>query len=110
MTIRFRNPWVDPRVLDVRPADAEAYLRDRGWQEADSAMSHVKRFISPPRGADREAVYVPETLDDGPLLNLLVECIGKVATWEGRYAGDVLNELLGIPAVSATNGHPARTP
>jgi hypothetical protein len=33
-------------------------------------------------------------MDDGPLLNLLVECIGKVAAWEGRHAGDVLNELL----------------
>jgi hypothetical protein len=45
MTFTFRNPWVDPRVLDVRLADAEAYLRDRGWQEADSSMPHVKRFL-----------------------------------------------------------------
>jgi hypothetical protein len=110
VTVRFRNPWVDPRVLDVRPADAEAYLRDHGWSEAQSAVPGAKRFLSPARGTEREAVLVPEALDDGPLLNLLVECVGKVAAWEGRYAGDVLNELLGIPATTPTNGHPAGKP
>jgi hypothetical protein len=84
MIIRFRDPWVDPRVLGVRLADAEAYLRDRGWQEADSSLPRVKRFLSPTRGSDREAVFVPEAMDDGPLLNLLIECVGKVAAWEGR--------------------------
>jgi hypothetical protein len=109
MTARFRNPWVDPRVLDVRPADAEAYLRDRGWQEADSSVPRTKRFLSPVRGTEREAVLVPEVVDDGPLLNLLVECVGKVAAWEQRYAGEVLNELLSVPSAPA-NGHPAGTP
>jgi hypothetical protein len=110
VTISFRNPWVDPRVLDVRPADAEAYLRDHGWQEVDSAMPRAKRFLSPARGSEREAVLVPETVDDGPLLNLLVECVGKVARWEDRYAGEVLNELLGTPVPAPSNGHPAGTP
>ncbi len=105
MTARFRNPWVDPRVLDVRPADAEAYLRDRGWQEAESAVPHAKRFLSPAGGAEREAVLVPDAVDDGPLLNLLVECVGKVAAWEQRYAGDVLNELLSVPAAPANGRH-----
>jgi hypothetical protein len=94
----------------VRPANAEAYLRDHGWQESDSAVPSAKRFLSPARGTDRESVMVPEVLDDGPLLNLLVECVGKVAAWEGRYAGEVLNELLGTPSTAPTNGHPAGKP
>lgn len=107
MTIQFRNPWVDPRVTGVRPADLEAYLHDHGWQEASSAIPGVKRFLSEPRDATREAVLVPEAVDDGQLLNLLVECLGTVAAWEGRYAGDVLNDLLGVTANAETNGHQA---
>jgi hypothetical protein len=104
VTTRFRNPWVDPRVLDLRPAEVEAYLRRHGWQEADSAVPQTKRFLSPVRGSDREAVLVPGAVDDGPLANLLVECVGKLAAWEDRYAGEVLNDLLGTPSGVPSNG------
>lgn len=104
MTTRFRNPWIDPRVLYLRPADAEAYLRTRGWREVDSPSPHWKRFLSPPDEVS-EAVLVPVALDDDALINLLVECVGKVASHEGRYAGDLLSELLATPA--RTNGVPA---
>ncbi len=108
MTVRFRNPWVDPRVLTVRPADTEAYLRKHGWQEVESGSPHWKRFLSP-LGGDREAVLVPVRVDDDSLMNLLVECLGKVAAWEGRYAGELLNELLSPPA-TPTNGTPRSDP
>ena len=103
MTTRFRNPWIDPRVLDVRPSDAEAYLRSHGWKEAVSDNAHWKRFLSPSNG-NQEAVLVPVAVDDDSLLNLLVECIGKVAAWEGRYAGELLSELLAVPSGTHANG------
>jgi hypothetical protein len=113
MTVRFRNPWVDPRVLDVQPAELESYLRGHGWQEAEAPGHHTKRFLSPPAAGDRTAVLVPTARDDGPLLNQMVECVGAVAGWEGRYAGDLLDDLLGA-ATAARNGtagaHPSRVP
>lgn len=105
VTTRFRNPWIDPRVLDVRPAAFEEYLRARGWQPADSGGSHWKRFLSPATG-EREAVLLPDTTDDDALANLLVECVGKVAAWEGRFAGELLDELLSAPAGIHSNGRP----
>lgn len=108
MSVRFRNPWIDPRVVDVRPVDVQAYLHDRGWEEARGEMPGVKRFLSAPRDDGRIAVLVPETTDDGPSLNLLVECVGKVAAWEGRFAGDVLSDLLQTAMPAAINGHPVK--
>ena len=108
MTFRFRNPWVDPRVLDVRPSEAESYLRTRGWQEVDSGNALWKRFVSPQQG-EREVVLVPAALGDEALVNLLVECVGKIAAVEGRYAGDVLDDLLSAPSPD-TNGVPGQTP
>lgn len=95
---RFRNPWIDPRVLDVRPADAEAYLRARGWQETDSTNPHWKRFLAPP-GTERDAVLVPANTHCDELANLMIECVGKLAAHEGRFAGELLDELL-APALA----------
>lgn len=108
MTVRFRNPWIDPRVLDVRPADAEAYLRRRGWQEVESGSPHWKRFLAPATG-EREAVLLPGATADESLANLLVECVGKVAAWEGRYAGELLNDLLAGSPDAPANGAPSHT-
>ncbi|MBN9119757.1 MAG: hypothetical protein J0I06_11470 [Planctomycetes bacterium] len=108
MTIRFRNPWIDPRVLDVRPADAEVYLRNHGWQEAESNSAQWKRFLAPASGA-REAVLLPSATTDESLVHLLVECVGKVAAWEGRYAGELLNELLAGSTDVPSNGPASHT-
>jgi hypothetical protein len=111
--IRFHNPWIDPRVLNVRPADAEAYLRNHGWQEVESGNPQWKRFLSP-ASSDREAVLLPNTTNDEALLNLLVECVGKVAAWEGRFAGELLNELLtntsGVQSNGAATSHTGAHP
>jgi hypothetical protein len=110
MTIRFRNPWIDPRVLDVRSTDVETYLRKHGWQETASDSPHWKRFLAP-TGSDREAVLLPNSPTDETLVNLLVECVGKVATWERRFAGELLGELLpgasGTPPNGAAAAHAA---
>jgi hypothetical protein len=103
VTVPFRNPWIDPRVLDVRPADAEAYLRNHGWQEVESGNPQWKRFLSPV-SSNREAVLLPSATTDESLVNLLVECVGKVAAWEGRFAGELLNELLPVAPGVQSNG------
>ncbi len=114
MSIRFRNPWVDPRVLTLSPSKVRAYLERHGWQEADSAIPGTQRFLSPLQDQNRLAVLVPATTDDDALVNLLVECVGKVAGWEERYAGDLLDDLLGRTVAPPTNGapnpHPAGAP
>jgi hypothetical protein len=30
--MKFRNPWIDPRITEARPDDAQAYLTGRGWK------------------------------------------------------------------------------
>jgi hypothetical protein len=30
--MKFHNPWIDPRILQVRPDAVKAYLLAHGWE------------------------------------------------------------------------------
>lgn len=36
--MKFRNPWIDPRILQVRPEAVRAYLLTHGWEYLGPAV------------------------------------------------------------------------
>ena len=99
--MKFRNPWIDPRILQVRPSAAQAYLVRRGWKLLGPARQPLLLMYE--RLGEKEepsSVLVPTELDDGPLLQRMIDLVGDLARVEDRYAGDVLTDILqGTPAV-----------
>jgi hypothetical protein len=90
--MNFRNPWIDPRVTQVRPVDAQAYLLRQGWKPLPPEQPNLLSFDGPHE--DSPVVGVP-LLDQGRgYPQRVVELITDLALAEGRYAGDVLNDIL----------------
>ena len=91
--MKLRNPWIDPRVAQLRPESVQAYLLDRGWKSVGPASDpHLVRFE---RAEDEDAptLFVPLQSDDGRL-QWMIDFVGALATWESRFAGDVLTDIL----------------
>ena len=91
--MKFRNPWIDPRVARVRPAQAQAYLLRRGWTPLPTDGANLVPFEAP-SGADRPVVQVPllEQARDYP--QRVIELITDLALLEDRYAVAVLDDIL----------------
>src|SRR5262245_4510687 len=101
----FRNPWIDPRVLQVRAADAEAYLRQRGWKSLPSEQANLLTFEAPADDGDPATVRVPllEKARDYP--QRVIELITDLALAEKRYAVQVLDDVLKLGSdTKAANG------
>jgi len=113
MTGRFRNPWIDRRVLRVRPIDAIAYMRFHGWEQVPTANEHFQMFAGPvASGGERITQPVPIIQDTGEYVQRIIELITNIAIIEDRPAIEVLDEMLGVSAPSANgtgmaNGKPA---
>ncbi len=103
--MKFRNPWIDPRVLQVKPADAEAYLLERGWVRVKSAHQNKHAFANSANETSASVVQVAQLDQASDFPQRMIELIGDLATIENRYAGDVLNDiLLATKAPNAGNG------
>ncbi len=101
----FSNPWIDPRILRVSPAAAREYLSGHGWRAlGPSANPDLIRFGGP--GQDAPTVLLPTRLDEGPMVQRMIDLVGAVALFEGRWAGDIITDIL---EHAPTNGpaHPA---
>ena len=94
--MKFRNPWIDPRILQVRPADAATYLRRHGWKPLGPAPtnSDLMLFDGPGEGEVNPLLPVPVHMDQGADVQRMIEVITELALFEGRYAGDVLTDIL----------------
>jgi hypothetical protein len=104
--MKLRNPWIDPRVAEVRSAAAQAYLRAHAWQPLPVEQANLLPFTKG-SGEDEAAVLqvpVLEQARDYP--QRIVEFITDLALAEGRYAVEVLNDLLqqGIVEEVPANG------
>jgi len=65
-------------------------------------------YEGPENGEDAPTVLVPEQLDEGPMLQRMIELVAELARWEGRWAVDVLRDILAQPiTATAANGLPA---
>jgi hypothetical protein len=93
--MRFRNPWIDPRVVGLRPEQVQAYLSRRGWRSAGPASDpHLLRYVRADAGEDAPTLFVPIEPGEGPVLQWMIEVVEEVARFEDRWATEVLNDFL----------------
>src|SRR5258708_1634815 len=98
MTFKLRNPWIDPRVELVRPKDAQAYLQQRGWTFKSRSIQGMLTYHSTSsqiahNDASATAI-VPEEVAEAASFERMIELVATIASYEKRFAGDVLNDLL----------------
>ena|SRR5436190_9456514 len=102
--MKFKNPWIDPRIAQARAGAARTYLLEHGWEPAETPSNTLFPF-HPARKPDGPFVYVPMIPDPIWQLERMIELVGDIALAEGRYAGEVLNEILALPENNgAANG------
>ena len=107
--MNFRNPWIDPRILQVRPEAVRAYLLQKGWQALGPAdVPDMLLFDTPQPRGDKPNVVLPLKVDHGPQVQRMIELITEVALYENRWAVDVLNDMLLLQ--TSTSASPANGP
>jgi hypothetical protein len=92
--MKFSNPWIDPRVVDVRSEAAQAYLARHGWKPLAASQSSLLAFAGPKAGKNAPIVQVPLREQARDYSQRVIELVTDLALAEGRYAVEVLNELL----------------
>jgi hypothetical protein len=64
--MKFRNPWIDPRILQVRPEAVRAYLVNHGWEYlGPSEVGNMQMFDTPDPRGDKPNVLLPPNLEHG---------------------------------------------
>jgi hypothetical protein len=107
--MKYRNPWIDPRVEQVRPDSAQAYLSNRGWKTLPIEQGSLLPFESPV-GEEGPVVRVALKEEARDYPQRVIELITDVALAEDRYAVEVLNDILATAANGTTgNGASAST-
>jgi hypothetical protein len=97
--MKFRNPWIDPRVTRLRPEDVQAYLTRHGWRPAGPAGDpHLLRFERADGPEDGQTLFVPAEVRPGSLLERMIESVAELARYQDRWAVDVLADILRQPA------------
>jgi hypothetical protein len=110
--MKILNPWIDPRVAQLRPEVVRAFLMSHGWQEVGPAENpHLVRYEVAGDHRDAPTLFLPLGTDNGAALQWLIELIGELAVWEDRFAGDLLTDILQpAPNGAATDRAPTQTP
>jgi hypothetical protein len=93
--MKIHNPWIDPRIEQVCPEEARKYLLRCGWKLIGPANNLALTLYEGPGGGENvPAVLLPSQAADGAMLQRMIDLIAAVAAFEGRYAGDVLTDML----------------
>jgi hypothetical protein len=92
--LEFRNPWIDPRVAEVRSEAARDYLVQHGWKPLAAQQSSMLPFAGPKPGKNPPIVRVPPREQARDYAQRVIELVTDLALAEGRYAVEVLDELL----------------
>ena len=109
--MKLLNPWIDPRVLQVKPADAEKYLIQRGWQQVKPYSRNLTAYSRPGDGEEGSFVYVPLVPDAPEYPQRMIELVAALALEEDRYAVETLNDILQLNNVSVSgNGQVSAHP
>jgi hypothetical protein len=97
--VKFRNPWIDPRIIQVRPEAVRAYLLAKGWEYLGPAKAapYMLMFDTPQPRGDKPNVLLPLKWDHGSDLQRLIDLVADVALHEDRWAVDVLADMLRQP-------------
>jgi hypothetical protein len=100
--MKFRNPWIDPRIVQVRSEDAQAYLARHGWQLVGPASNpHLLRYERGNDAADASTLFLPVRVEEGAALQWMIDLIGDLARHEDRWAVDVVTDILSPEAAAA---------
>ncbi len=105
--MKLRNPWIDPRVAQVRSQAVQAYLVQHGWKRMEANQPHFLPFAGPTASKNPSVIRVPLRKQARDYPERVIELVTDLALVEGRYAVEVLNELLQQPLdklENATNG------
>jgi hypothetical protein len=106
----FLDPWIDPRVVQVRSAAAQAYLRQRGWKPLPGEQPNLLRYEGLPGGGDSPMVQVPLQEHGGDYPQRVIELIADLALAEKRFAGEVLDDILRQPRADLPAPVPGKSP
>jgi len=101
---KYLNPWIDPRIENVRPLQAERYLLSHGWRSIPSPYRFFPGFEPPYRAEYTPRVGIPLNTDGSDYIQRMIELVSDIAKFEERYAVDVLNEILAQPIDESLNG------
>lgn len=104
--MKVRNPWIDPRVAEVRVAAVETYLKRHGWAVLPEVDSTFREFESPVREQEGVILRVPQLEHGRDYVQRMIELITDLALFEGRLAVLVLNDILAVPHSKGVNGVP----
>ncbi len=111
--MKFRNPWIDPRILRVRPEDVQAYLARQGWHCIGPATDpSLLRYERVEADTNAPTLFVPvQMAGKGPCLDVMIELVAELARHEDRWAVEVLHDILQpARAGSAAANGPNMTP
>jgi hypothetical protein len=106
MSMKFRNPWIDPRILNLKPSEAEWYLANHGWRQIKPFTSRMVSFERRIDGSDSDGhvVHVPQHQDDIDYPQRMIDLVAALAFAEDRWAVEVLSEILEARNSPAANG------
>jgi hypothetical protein len=103
--MKFRNPWVDPRVCQVQPEQVRRYLEHHGWKLTGPANDpNLIRYDVADNDEKAPTLFLPVRVDTGPGLQWMIELIGELAMCQDRYVGDVLTDILSQTETTVGNG------
>jgi hypothetical protein len=105
--MKFRNPWIDPRIAQARPEDAQAYLTSRGWKLVGPATNPELLRYEIEGNENAPTMFVPIRVGSGPALQWMIDLVADLAHFEDRWAADVLHDILRQPADGAPANGPA---
>jgi hypothetical protein len=93
--MKFRNPWIDPRICQLQPEQVQRYLLANGWTVTGPAADpQLIRFDVTNGDENAPTLFLPVKVDTGPVLRWLIDLVSDLAIWQDRYAADVLTSLL----------------
>ena len=93
--MKFRNPWIDPRVAQIGIESIQGYLMDHGWRLVGPATNpSLLRFEKDNGDEDSPTLFLPVQQDNGAGWEWTIELIGELAQFEDRWAVDVVSDIL----------------
>ena len=77
--MNFRNPWIDPRIVQLGPADAKAYLIRHGWRSLGPASNPILEMLEGPGASEarRLSSYLSGLIKD--------RCFKGWSTWSASW-------------------------
>ena len=103
-----RSAWIDPRINQVKVPGARAYLLAHGWRPKPFPRPEVLVFEGPMADEGHPITLILPSgehfIDYRLRIEELISALGVI---EKRYAVEILNEMLALPATNGVFEHPA---